>query len=214
MPRRRRAAAAPRRPRSRPTVRRAIPSARGTPSVRASSSSSSASRSASAVRHSWHSASSARASGRRPHDRRGRGRGERGGPQHRGERVVEQRPDRGPVAARLPGAGGQHQQHREAVEPPGEVAQEAQRRLVGPVHVVDGEHQRRAVGQVDGEPVQAVRAAAYRDLPGPRHDRCGERGRARQQLLRTVLGERGREQLSDQPVGRALLQLAAARGAR
>jgi len=136
---------------------------------------------------------------------------ESGGPEHRGERVVEQRRDRGPVAVELVGAGGQHQQDGEAVEPPGEVAEEAQRRLVGPVHVVDGQHEGRAVGQVDGEPVQPVGARPRDDLAGPRHHRGGERGRAGQQLVPPGLRERDGEQLPDQPVRRVLLQLAAPR---
>ena len=56
------------------------------------------------------------------------------------------------------GAGSdcQRQRDRQSGEAVCEVQQEAQRRFIRPVGIVDGEHQRAALGHVDDKPVQAV----------------------------------------------------------
>ena len=53
-------------------------------------------------------------------------------------------------------------EHGRAVEPPGEVGEEAQRRPVAPVQVVDGEQQRPFRGEVEREPVEAVQGGERR----------------------------------------------------
>ena len=58
-----------------------------------------------------------------------------------------------------PGPGlahGKHQQHREPIQPAGQVRDEPQRRLIGPVQVIDRQQQRRLLRDTHGQPVQAV----------------------------------------------------------
>jgi hypothetical protein len=56
------------------------------------------------------------------------------------------------------GAGRDDETDREVGDAVGQVGQRPQRRLVGPVRVVDQQDERIAVGEVGGEPVQAVQA--------------------------------------------------------
>ena len=108
-------------------------------------------------------------------------------------------------------------QARESVR---EMKQEPQRRLVGPLGVVDGEQQRSAFGEVDHQPIQPVQG-------GERHitgllgrsdvgeDRFGQPRRARQQPIAfgaVSTGHRAFEQLANDPEAESALQLSAARG--
>ena len=60
------------------------------------------------------------------------------------------------------GPRGDQQQHRQRLDAAGEEAEELQRRLVGPLRVVDAEHQRLVVREVRGQPVEAVQALVGR----------------------------------------------------
>ena len=66
------------------------------------------------------------------------------------------RPSSSSSGGRSPVAHRGHDQHRHAVEPAGEVGEEAQRGGVAPLQVVDGEHQRAVGREVDRQPVQPV----------------------------------------------------------
>ena len=81
----------------------------------------------------------------------------------------------------LRGAGSDQQRDRERLHPPGDVREEAQRGLVGPVRVVDHEQHRCLLGKVGDQPVEAVenpdrgRLERLRDVE---QDRSGQPGRA------------------------------------
>ena len=92
------------------------------------------------------------------------------------------------LAAGVGGTRRGKQQHGQALEPAREVAEELHGRGVGPVCVVHSQHQRSAVGQVDGQPIQPVESAeggigALRDdlWAGFAHEPPGQPGRPRQQ---------------------------------
>ena len=133
---------------------------------------------------------------------------------------LELREDRG-VRAGLPLAGGGRHDHRQALEPAGQVGQEAQRGRVAPVEVVDGHQHRRPFRKVGGQPEQPVKCRE-RDVlrggrrvgaVGERDERRGEGGRAAQQrgaLVRGRLGQPGLEQLADHAVREVALELAPA----
>ena len=76
----------------------------------------------------------------------------------------------------------------------GEIDQEAQRRLVGPLRVVDREQQRPALGQPRDEPVQRVQDREARlgrgRLGAGVEDRARRRGRPGQQLVASRRGAR------------------------
>ena len=121
------------------------------------------------------------------------------------------------VGARLARPDGGGDQDRQPLQPPGEIGEEAQRRAVAPVQVVDREQQRPLAGEVGGEPEQAVERGERRDarLVGvgrAEHRRggrggTGERGRA---ALR--IGGEPLEQLPDDAEAELALELASARG--
>ena len=135
--------------------------------------------------------------------------------QRRGERLARQLGERERLAA---GPRREDEGDGQPLQPPREVDEEAQRRLVGPVRVVDREQQRPALGEVDGEPVQAVGDAEPEvdrlRVGGDRQRGRGERRRAREQAVRPRRGQRALEQLARDAVGEAALQLRAAGGDR
>ena len=136
-------------------------------------------------------------------------------PRHRGvEGDLQQQRVVGLV---LPGTPRQDDQDRQPLEPLDQVGQEAERRAVTPLDVVDADQQRLLGGQVHGQPVQPVehREAAVLTGPGPQ---CflEDGGRARgspgeQRVAAPGVAETGLEQLPDRPEAEGLLQLAASR---
>ena len=133
---------------------------------------------------------------------RDRDKRERPRAQVRGERVVGQHVEHPRDVCAPLRSGRQRQQQRQAVRAPEHVRQPFKRRRVGPLHVVDHERERRAVGQVDGQPVQAVQRAPRRvAVDGRRrgrveHDRA-ERRRAGGQTVRA----RRRPEAGAHPLG-------------
>ena len=108
----------------------------------------------------------------------------------------------------------------QAREPVREMKQEPQRRLVGPLGVVDGEKQRGAFGEVDHQPIQPVQGGE-RDVAGllgrsdVGEDRFGQPRRARQQPIAfgaVSTDQRAFEQLANDPEAEPTLQLSAAGG--
>jgi hypothetical protein len=81
-------------------------------------------------------------------------------------------------------AAGEQQEDGQVPDAPRQVGDEPQRRLVGPVHVVDGEQEGAALGQVGTHPVEPVDHAAHGGLrtATQAEHRCGEGGRAGQQV--------------------------------
>lgn len=92
-----------------------------------------------------------------------RGRGQRGRPQHGRRRVLHDLGEQPLVGARLVRADRRDHEHRRPLEPVREIGEEAQRRRVGPVQVVDGKDERAVCGQVERQPVEAVE---HREAPG------------------------------------------------
>jgi hypothetical protein len=130
----------------------------------------------------------------------------------RGQHPVDQHV----VGARLVRTQGDAHLRVDAVEPDEDVGEGAQRGLVGPVQVVDAEHQRRQRRHVGDEPVQPVQDGEARRLvlglrlEGGR----GEGRRAGQQrvaLARGRGGEDGLEELTHDAEGQLALELAGAR---
>ena len=130
-------------------------------------------------------------------------------------RILEQRGERSALLARRPQRD--HQRHRQLVEAPLEVGEEAQARLVRPLEVVDGEQQRPLGGQVGDEPVQPVQHGvarlgllrAGRHRPGQPDGGRRERGRAVQQT--GVARDRALEERAHDAEAEVALELAAAR---
>jgi hypothetical protein len=157
-----------------------------------------------------------------PHDGGRGGFRQRSGIQRTSKRVGAQRFRQDVVGAGLVGPPRDHEQDRQRLHPAQQVDQEAQRRLVGPVRVVNCQEQRPAFGDVDGHPVQPVQAGEDRAVQRP----ClvpGDQPQYRSgQLCRT--GQQGRpirggnpadvriEQLPDDPERQPALELAAAGG--
>jgi hypothetical protein len=158
--------------------------------------------------------------GHEPADRRG---AERRGPDRarRGAGELVEQLELGP---RLEGPLRDREHDREIGDPVGEVGKEAQRRRVGPVRIVDHEHERAVRGQVDGQPVQPVERgvealAARAQLGGVERleQRRGEAGGSGQRPL-SLLGREPREQrleeLADHTEGEIALELATAGAGR
>ena len=129
----------------------------------------------------------------------GRGRMTRGGGAQLVQQVVR--------GARLVRARGRDQRHAQAVDPAGEVLEEAQRGDVGPVQVVGEQHDGHGVGEVRGQPVEAVQhreAGVLGGAGGGIEDDAGVGRGARHQL------RRGRpvEQLVHEPEPEPAVQLA------
>ena len=85
-----------------------------------------------------------------------RGAGQRPGADRRGRQIGGDLADERRVGARLRAPRGDREQDRQALEPPRQVGEEAQRRAVAPVQVVDREHERPVAGEVEQQPVEAV----------------------------------------------------------
>lgn len=82
-------------------------------------------------------------------------------------------------------AGCEQEQHGQIGRAPGQVGDEAQRGIVRPVHVVDGQQERTTVGQVGADPEQTVQDAAQCSTGAVRvfhQNRLGQRCRALEQL--------------------------------
>ena len=80
--------------------------------------------------------------------------------------------ENGLVGHGLPRANRGGDDDGQAVESPCEVGDEAQRRQVRPVEVVDSHERRPALGDVDGQPVEAVQGRRHRIvMPGGVHTR-------------------------------------------
>src|SRR5215218_8607329 len=93
-------------------------------------------------------------------------RAQRPWPENLGGGIVDQLlPQR--VALGIRAATGGDEQHGQALQATQQVAQELERRRVGPVSVVDGHHQRPVVGEVGGQPVQAMERpeGSLREIP-------------------------------------------------
>ena len=109
--------------------------------------------------------------------------------------------------ARLVGARGRDQRHAQAVDAAGEVLEEAQRGDVRPVQIVGEQHDGHGVGEVRGQPVEAVQHREAGVLGGTgggiEHDSGVGRG-ARHQLRR----RRPVEQLVHEPEPEPAVQLA------
>jgi hypothetical protein len=134
------------------------------------------------------------------------------------ERVAEQFDEERRVDAGLVRAQARGCEHRQAFEPAHEEGEEAQRRPVAPVQVVDREQQRLLGAQVDGEPVEAVQhreravglgAGVGRDRLEQHPGRGG--GAGEQPLARARVGEQRLEELADDAECVLALELAAAR---
>ena len=99
----------------------------------------------------------------------------------------------------------------QAVEPADQVGQVAQRGLVGPLQIVDGEQDRRGLREVEGQPVEPVQDRERRVLA-----RDARRGSfehlARAVRHRLAAADHVLEQLPHDPEGQLLLEFAAARG--
>jgi hypothetical protein len=94
----------------------------------------------------------------RSHERLRARLGERLGMQDLGNRVGHQVEQRGGAVALFGArrARSDHEKDRKLLDPAGEVGEEAQRRYIGPVRVVDGEEERAAPGQVHRQPVEPM----------------------------------------------------------
>ena len=109
------------------------------------------------------------------------------------------------------------EQHRQPLEPPGEVADEAAGLLVEPVQVIDREHQRTALRQPGDQPVQAVERIDERVLRLRAFDAqhlARQPRRPAQERVALVFLERDDgigEQLPDAAEDEASLQLGSAR---
>ena len=116
---------------------------------------------------------------------------ERVEPQQRGRTGLGQQLGHG-GAARLAGRPrGDHEHHRFAADPPGQVREEPQRRRVGPVRVVDEQRQRLLPGEIGGEAIEPVQ---HGERPlRPERQRVGLRRRdveQRRRMARRTLERR------------------------
>jgi hypothetical protein len=110
----------------------------------------------------------------------------------------------------------QHEGHRQSLEAAREVAEEAQRGLVGPVGVVDREQQRRRRRELRDQPVQAVedregRVWARRRAGDAAEHRGRQLGGAVQQFVAPGRDD-GFEELARHPIREGALELGAACG--
>jgi hypothetical protein len=142
-------------------------------------------------------------------------------PHDDGGRVGLELRDERRVGARLARSNRRGDDDRKPVEPPREVRQEAQRRSVAPLEVVDDEERGRPLGDVRGQPVEAVKRRERRILVGEPgadlgqvEERRREMCRPRQQATAFLVSARGEvrlEQLTNDAVREVRFQLAAAR---
>ena len=146
---------------------------------------------------------------------------QRRGAQRLGERVGDELGEDG--ARRLVARPrADEDEDRQLLQAPDEEGQELQRRLVGPVRVVDGDEQRAAAGDVRGQPVEAVQARERRVLHAGvergagvlehRPRQPGGAGQPRLALGLARLVEDGLEELADDAEREPALELAPAPG--
>ena len=221
---------------ARPTVRAPRASTRGasaavgaTPSSRSASTSSRTRKGTPPVVRRQAAAKSG--SGARPRpvldeapDRAGR---ERRRAQHARERIGEQEREQRRGGALGLRARGHHERERQLLQPRQQEGQEAQGGRVGPVRVVDGEHERAVAAEVRAQPVEAVQHGERR--VGGRHllpvrararqpqQPPGHAGRPLEQVVAGAgrdLGQGRLEQLAHDAEGEVALELAAARAQR
>ena len=163
-------------------TRSVLAAVKGTPSAR-SARTSSPSRNGLPPVASWQARANASSTG--PCSRRSRptpSSSSAGGSIRNRRRVLADRRKR----ALLRGAGRDQQRDRERLHPPGDVREEAQRRLVGPVRVVDHEQHRCLVGKAGDQPVEAVEdpdRGGLERLRDVEQDRSGQPGRPSQEPL-------------------------------
>jgi hypothetical protein len=106
---------------------------------------------------------------------------ERGRPEEGRRGAVGERGQQLRVHLGFAGPPGRHQEDRQILEPAGEVDEEAEARLVGPLHVVDAEQQGPGGGEVRGQPVEPVEereglvVGRRRRLDAQRHRRRARR---------------------------------------
>ncbi len=128
-----------------------------------------------------------------------------------GQEVVDQL-----VVPVLGGPDRHGHQDPDRVEPPGQETQEPQGRLVGPLGVVHQHGQRRPLGEVDQQPVQAVQQRERRPRSGlpvtGAEQALGDAGGAAEHLppLLVVARQDGFEQLAHHAEGELPLQFGAA----
>ena len=115
----------------------------------------------------------------------------------------------------LAGAACEHDDHRELAEPAQQVVHEAQRRRVGPLHVVDRQQQDVIAGEARAQPVQALQQSVLtglrRRLGGRIEERGGHPRRTGEQRLALVVGrgdEPRLEELADDREVEGLLERA------
>jgi hypothetical protein len=126
------------------------------------------------------------------------------------------------VGPGLRGSVGHEQQDRQLTETAGKVVQEAQRRGVGPVCVVDGQQQRSALGQIRRQPVEPMRRGKgalrrrCRDARRTQHPRGQPGGPVEQRRpnLGRCPAQRRLEQLSHDAVGEIALEIISPRAQR
>ena len=138
---------------------------------------------------------------------------QRARPHVRGRGVVGDLGQQRRVGRRVAGPHGGRDQHRLALQAPHQVGQEAQRRAIAPVQIVDLEQQRLLGGEVEREPVQPVQGgeggvAGRGAVVGRDEDDAGGGGRARQ---RFGIADHGLEELAHDAERELALELAGAR---
>ena len=136
--------------------------------------------------HAWHRPASARAPSRLRYQRGRRVIAKRPEPQPDGLWAGTQLVEQGRLVRAV--AHGEQQRDRQALDAGGQVREPAQRRRVGPVRVVHGDHQRAPGGEVRDQPVEAVHGRV-RDVVFDRaglgrvEDAGGQPGRAVKQPI-------------------------------
>ena len=152
----------------------------------------------------------------RAHERADRRRPERARAQRQRRRVVRDLGEQRGVRPGLAAAQRRGDEQRGAVEPAGEVGEEAQGGAVAPVQVVDGEQERALGGEVEREPVEAVQDGELGALlpvglrSAGEHGRRGRRGAGEHGV--GAGGHRRLEELAHDAPGELALELAGARG--
>ena len=145
---------------------------------------------------------------------------QRRGPDHDGNRVGDDLGKQRPILAALLRPQASDHQDGQPLHPRQQVGEPAQRRQVGPVQVVEHEHERPARGEVRGQPIETVqrrqRRVTVRIAGEPRglEERRRQCGSASEQLGPFLCGhgdEQRLEQLPHHAIGERALELGAAR---
>ena len=142
---------------------------------------------------------------------------ERGRPDQHRCRVRDQLGQQLDLLALLRRPQPDHDRERQALEATGKIREPTQRGPVGPVEIVDRDHQRSAEGDIRRKPVQAVQhperdIAAVRDQLGLGEQTLREGGGAGKELATLIGPRRGDQRLEQLPqntVGEVLLELGA-----